>query len=118
MIASYLVRIVVFFYTLFVFLDTVNYFVNLKKLVLESQLLSMSCFNYLIISVVYLLAFVRMTDTLTTDIITVIRLSKDVYQDRVLEFTWLVCRLLVLPLRDLFELLMICYMIYYQDQRQ
>ena len=40
------------------------------------------------------------------------------YQDRFLQKTWMIFRLLVLPLRDLFELLMISYMIYYQDQRQ
>ena len=78
----------------------------------------MSCFNFFIISSVYFLFIVRVTETLTIDLITIIRLVEDVYQDVGLSYVWLICRLLILPLRDMFELLMICYMIYYQDQRQ
>jgi hypothetical protein len=117
-IACYLVRICIFFYMISVFYETLSYFVELKRMVLETQLLRLSCFNYFMITSVVLLTLVRVSDTLTTDVITIIRIVKDVYQDSFLEKTWLICRMLVLPLRDLFELLMISYMIYYQDQRQ
>jgi hypothetical protein len=112
-IVCYLVRISIFFYMISVFYQTLSYFVGLKRMVLDSQLLRLSCFNYFIISAVSLLILVRISDTLTTDVITIIRIVKDVYHDSFLEKTWLICRLLVLPLRDLFELLMISYMIYY-----
>jgi len=117
-VSSYLAKISIFLFVISVFYQTLSYFVKLKRIVLESQLLSLSCFNYFIITAVSLLTFVRISDTLTTEVITIIRIVKDVYQDRFLESIWLICRLLVLPLRDLFELLMISYMIYYQDQRQ
>jgi hypothetical protein len=117
-IACYLVRIAILFYMFSVFYETLSYFVDLKRMVLESQLLRFSCFNYFIISAVVLLTLVRVSDTLTTDVITIIRIVKDVYQDSFLEKTWMICRLLVLPMLDLFDLLMISYMIYYQDQRQ
>ena len=112
-IVCYLVRIAIFFYMISVFHETLSYFVELKRMVLDSQLLRFSCFNYFIVSAVSLLILVRISDTLTTDVITIIRIVKDVYRDTLLEKTWLICRLLVLPLRDLFELLMISYMIYY-----
>ena len=117
-ISSYLVRISIFIFMIQVFLRTLKYFVDLKRLVTKTQLLRLSCFNHFIISAVYLLTLVRVSDTLSTDVITIIRIVKDVYHDRVLEYGWLICRLLVLPLRDLSELLMICYMISYQEQRQ
>ena len=117
-ISSYLVRISIFLFMIQVFLRTLKYFVDLKSLVMKTQLLKLSCFNYFIISAVYLLTFVRVSDTMSTDVITIIRIVKDVYHDRVLEYSWLICRLLVLPLRDVSELLMISYMISYQEQRQ
>ena len=117
-ISSYLVRISIFLFMIQVFLRTLKYFVDLKSLVMKSQLLRLSCFNYFIISAVYLLTLARISETLTIDVITIIRIVKDVYHHRVLELCWIICRLLVLPLRDLSELLMICYMIFYQEQRQ
>jgi hypothetical protein len=117
-ISSYLVRISIFLFMIQVFLRTLKYFVDLKSLVMKTQLLKLSCFNYFIISAVYLLTLVRVSDTMSTDVITIIRLVKDVHHDRVLEYGLVICRLLVLPLRDLSELLMICYMISYQEQRQ
>jgi len=78
-VSSYLAKIFIFLFVVLVFYETLAYFVKLKRMVLESQLLSLSCFNYFIIIAVSLLALVRISDTLTTEVITIIRIVKDVY---------------------------------------
>jgi len=117
LILSYLVRFFVFLYMSSLFISTINYLITLKVQVLHSKLLKISRFNVFIIVSLYALFVVRSSELLTTGIITIIRLLIDVYHNYPLELIWIIFRFVVMPVQLLLELLMICYMIYFQHQR-
>jgi hypothetical protein len=117
LILSYLVRFLVYFYMSALFISTINYFITLKVRVLHSKLLKISRFNLFIITSIYFLFLVRSSELLTTGIITIIRLLIDVYHNYPLELIWTIFRFVIMPVQLLLELLMICYMIYFQHQR-
>ncbi len=99
------------------FIKTINFFITLKLQVLHSKLLKISRFNMFIIVSLYVLFVMRSSELLTTGVITIIRLLIDVYHNYPLELIWTIFRFVIMPVQLLLELLMICYMIYYQHQR-
>ena len=95
------------------FVGAIKYFVNLKLESLKSKLIRITAFNIFIIICIYYLYGMRTAELLTTGIITIIRLVDDVYKNYPLEMIWTIFRWLITPVQLLFELLMICYMIFY-----
>ena len=116
-ILSYMVRFLIYLYMSALFISTINYFITLKLQALHSTLPKISRFNVFIIVSIYFLFVVRSSELLTTGVITIIRLLIDVYHNYPLELIWTIFRFVIMPVQLLLELLMICYMIYYQHQR-
>jgi hypothetical protein len=121
LLLSYILRILNTLYITLIFTRTVIYFIQLKKqALLESGngQTKLSRFNIFIITSIFVVLFARVTDTLALDVITVIRLYTDVYQNQILEALWLIFRMIMVPMMNLVELLMITYMLWFQDQSQ
>ena len=118
-IISYAIKLCVFIYMVSNFIIILQYFIGFKTLMLKSRRKTFSYFNYFVIAIIYCILLARMIETLALDFVTITTLAKEKFtaSDEYLFRIAVLFRGFVLPFRDLTELLMISYMIYYQDRK-
>jgi len=116
----FLLRLLTLLYLLFVFARCILFFAETKVKVLQARgNQGISKLNYTIIAIIYLILLARLVVYLIINIISIILIiqfednSNSLSQNDV----WITCRGILAPIYNLVELILVCYMIYHQDNR-
>ena len=116
--APFIIRLVAALYIASAFAIAVMYFMQLKRKALEqNEERGFSCFNRLIVTMIFGCVLFRSLQLTTINTITVIRCLKDVSGQYSLEAVWIFTRGIIAPTRDATELALICFMICFQDKK-
>jgi hypothetical protein len=96
------------------FAISVVYFIELKKKIMPN---GFSCYNKMIISLIFICVALRCWQLFVINSLTMVRCLTDVCGIYTLEGIWIFTRGIIAPTRDATELALICHMIYYQDNK-
>ena len=117
LIALMILRLLGNLFMTFFAIYNIKYFVNVKMGYLSGQQKKLTKFNIMIISVLIIDIFLRSFGFVTVDSVLIARLITDISTNYVLESLWIIVRVFFTPPRHLIESTLICYMIFYQDNK-
>ena len=117
LIALMILRLLGNLFMTFFAIHNIKYFVNVKMGYLSGQQKKLTKFNIMIISVLIIDIFLRSFGFVTVDSVLIARLITDISTNYVLESLWIIVRVFFTPPRHLIESTLICYMIFYQDNK-
>ena len=119
LVTSYVLRCLVLLYILMRLLLSVYFFLRLKKRALNNQGLSLTCLNWLIITALVIIILSRLAQYLVINIISISAIVSEhnIERSNILISIWLVFRGYISPTRDMCELILIVYFLYFQDKK-
>ncbi len=119
LVISYVLRCLVLLYILVRLLLSIVFFLRMKKRALNDQGLSLTFLNWLIITALVIIILSRLAQYLVINIISISAVVSDdnIERSNALKIYWLVFRGYIAPTRDLCELLLIVYFLYFQDKK-
>lgn len=119
MVISYVLRCLALFYILVRLLLSVSFFLRMKKRALNDQGQTLTCLNWLIITALVIIILSRLAQYLVINIISISAVASEhnIERSSDLKNLWLIFRGYIAPTRDICELLLIVYFLYFQDKK-
>jgi hypothetical protein len=119
LVISYVLRCLALFYILVRLLLSVSFFLRMKKRALNDQGQTLTCLNWLIITALVIIILSRLAQYLVINIISISAIASEhnIERSSDLKSLWLVFRGYIAPTRDICELLLIVYFLYFQDKK-